>query len=161
MKPQRRLQSCWERFLPGRNPHRVLFGENCVAVDYIDDRRQGGSPRPFIAVCLDLDGNERWTARNVRLECALLDRFVSVTDSGEPCILRAKDGFAEDCGILRPWITPGGETRVWRQGEHIFIRHGTAQLFITDLQFRLIRRVESLLAGTVCSTLSFASLRRY
>jgi hypothetical protein len=148
VKPQRPLESCWERFFPGRNPHVVLFGENCVAVDYIDDRGQGGSSGPFTAVCLDLNGNERWTVRNVRLECALLGgRFVGVTDSGEPCVLSAKDGLVEDCGMLRPWITPGGETRVWRQGEHVFIRHGTAQLFITTLQFRLIRRVESLSAS--------------
>jgi hypothetical protein len=145
---ERPLQSCWERFFPGRNPHRVLIGENCVAIAYIDDQGQGGSPGPFTAVCLELNGNERWTVRNVRLECALFGgRFVGVMDSGEPCVLSAKDGLVEDCGILRPRITPGGATLVWRQGKHVFIRHGTNQLLVADLQFRVIRRVESLSAS--------------
>src|ERR1700690_2171270 len=131
-------QICWERTFPGRNPRQVHLSEDCLAFDYIDDQGAGGAYGPSTTVCMDFDGNELWKAPRIRLECPLAgNRFVAVTDSGELCAVHAKDGQVENCGKE---LGISGPTRVWRQGEHVFILEGNA-LLIADVRLRPIRRV--------------------
>src|SRR5262245_36020574 len=80
---------CWRRTLAGRNPSRIVIAGENVACSYVDDQRQPGTPGRHRLVCLDLTGEERWSARDFQLKLALRDgRFVGTTRSGK---LRAID----------------------------------------------------------------------
>jgi hypothetical protein len=139
MSARQAPQLCWERLLPGRNPRQVLFGDDCLVVDYIDDQGRGGTAGASAAVCMDFDGNERWRAPRIRLGCALAgNKFLATAESGETIIIHAKDGHAEEWGAeLGVGHTT---TRTWRQGEHVFLLI-KEKLLIADLWLRPIRQV--------------------
>jgi len=74
---------CWTRSYRGRNPSRVLIAGEYVAFSYVDDQGPPGSPGRERLVCLDLNGNERWSARDFQLHAAAGERLVGTTEVGE------------------------------------------------------------------------------
>lgn len=79
---------CWKRTFAGRNPSHVFVVGTTVVFSYIDNQGDPGSPGRHRAVCLDLDGGERWSVRDFELHAAVPgERLLGTTASGDLRVL--------------------------------------------------------------------------
>lgn len=130
---------CWSRAFVGGSPECILLGEQRVAYGYLDRRGGGGAPFPSL-VCLDLEGQDRWSAREFQLWFALPgDRFVGATPSGLRVLDRdgrvapgIRDGTAD--------VTCNAVFGLAGTRDHLHIKNDN-EMLVTDRALNLIDRL--------------------
>ncbi|MFL5540533.1 MAG: hypothetical protein ACJ8J0_16200 [Longimicrobiaceae bacterium] len=114
----------------------MLAGDR-VAVGYVADQGQGGSPGPIAAVCLDSGGRELWSARDFMPEAALPDgSLVGLDAAGR---MRILDGAGRPRPIPRDFsgLRVKGITGT---GSHLHLET-EAELLIADRELTITGRV--------------------
>ncbi|HEY5935872.1 MAG TPA: hypothetical protein VIU61_14585, partial [Kofleriaceae bacterium] len=134
---------CWKRFYAGRNPSQLVVARSRVVCSYIDDQREAGTPGRHKVVCLDLEGQERWSARDFELKVALPDdRLLGVTRSGKLRTLtldgRKADGVHD--GTKRVRVEEVVE--VSKSSQHVLVTTKT-ELVVTDIALNVVGRFPS------------------
>lgn len=130
----------WTRSLRGRNPSRVLIAGSLVACSYIDDQGKPGAPGPERLVCLDLNGKERWSVPDFRLDVALRDgRLVGVTQSGEFRVVDLDGRDADGLRDGRKKVARKDVREVRKTSDGLLVRTG-ADVFVVDAALEVVDR---------------------
>jgi hypothetical protein len=127
----------WRTTFPGRNDDPPVLAGDRVAVGYVADQGQGGSPGPTAAVCLDFGGRELWSAHDFTPGAALPGGSLVGLD------VTRRVRILDQAGRPRPIPRDFSGLRVRkiaRAGSHLHLET-EAELLITDLELAITGRI--------------------
>jgi len=127
----------WRTTFPGRNDDPPILAGDRVAVGYVADQGQGGSPGPAAAVCLDFGGRQLWSAHDFTPKAALPDGSLVGLDAAGS--VRVLDPAGQPRPVPRD-VSGLRVRKITRAGAHLHLET-EAELLVTDPELTLTGRI--------------------